>query len=570
MLDETGVRLAAALAEAGSRRAAAQALASHVGAEALLALTADPATGALIPAVGLSGTLPGGPAWRAFLKKLATPGEHRATLGYPALDRLVPVLAHSTGEAALVFLGGRCDVIRLQSVVFLLPLIGAMLRAEGDAMLVKGELRVAQEHAREAEAMARSLDAARAEVERTVAELDRQARALDQARARAEEATRAKDEFLAMLGHELRNPLSPIVTALQLMRLRQAPSHEQEVIERQVTNLVRLVDDLLDVARITRGKIDLRKSRIDLGEVVSRGIEIAAPELERRRQVLTVRLPSHSPLVDGDPARLAQALANLLTNASKYSDPGSQIVITGEDDGERARIRVRDHGVGISPDMVDRVFELFVQQPQAIDRAQGGLGLGLAIVRSLVTLHGGRVWAESGGLGLGSEFVIELPRAAETAPQGASEGASGATGLTPTVRAHVLVVDDNADLANLLADALSSFGYVVRTAAEGLAALRLADEFEPDVVLLDIGLPVLDGYEVARQLRAGRRGPLVRLIAVTGYGEEADRRRSRDAGFDAHLVKPVDLDELQRLVADLQAQGRAASRERVRSSDPEH
>ena len=449
----------------------------------------------------------------------------------------------------LVFIGA-CDPEECQVVGSIAPLLAATLNAEHAALVARGELAVARNHARQAETLAQALDVTRSDHERSLRELERQAHELQEARARAEEAAQAKDEFLAMLGHELRNPLSPIVTALQLMRLKDQSSREQDIIERQVASLMRLVDDLLDVSRITQGKIELRKTRIELAEVAARAIEMASPMLEKKQQRLSVDIPARGCIVDVDPSRLAQVLANLLTNASKYSDANTQIVFTaGREDGH-VRISVCDHGIGISAEMLPVVFDLFVQNRQSIARSQGGLGLGLAIVRSLVALHGGTVTAHSQGEGKGSEFAVQLPLAeGSVAPAPSTQPLTTLAGLQRKSRdvERVLVVDDNDDATTLINEALDSLGYEVRTAPDGPAALRIATEFKPQVALLDIGLPVMDGYELARRLRAAPGLGALRLVAVTGYGQREDKRRSKQAGFEAHLVKPVGLRQLQQV-----------------------
>jgi signal transduction histidine kinase len=381
-------------------------------------------------------------------------------------------------------------------------------------------------------------------------------REIDLARRSAEEANRAKDEFMAMLGHELRNPLSPILTAVQLMQMRGREPHEVAVIERQVGHLVRLVDDLLDISRITRGKVELRKQRVELATVIVRGVEMASPLLEQRRQGLDLEVPPDGLLVDGDPDRLAQVVSNLLTNAAKYSEVGTTIHINAERAGESARLRVRDEGAGIAPEMLNRIFDLFVQQPQSLDRSKGGLGLGLAIVRSLVELHGGRVSASSGGLGKGSEFTVDLPlasgRESRDEPPSARRGASSKSrARREPPKEHILVVDDNVDAAESIADFLRELGYGIAIAHDGPSALSIAKTFRPDICLVDIGLPVMDGYELARRLRASGDLPEgARIIALTGYGQDADRQRSTEAGFDVHLVKPVSLDVLTRTVVN--------------------
>jgi signal transduction histidine kinase/DNA-binding response OmpR family regulator len=360
----------------------------------------------------------------------------------------------------------------------------------------------------------------------------------------AESANRAKDEFLAMLGHELRNPLSPIKTALDVMRLRGVQSPEQAIIERQVVHLTRLVDDLLDVSRIAGGKIDLRKEPIEVAEAALRAIEMASPILEQRNHRLEFRIARNGLQVEADPERFAQILSNLLTNAAKYSDPGSRISMVASREGERVRVSVKDAGIGIAPDMLDRIFDLFVQEPQSIDRSRGGLGLGLTIVRNLVRLHGGTVSAYSDGPGTGSEFVLEFPLLDSSSRGEALQPAARRTPPALTAR-RVLVVDDNSDAATTLKVGLEAIGHVVVTAPDGPTALELARMFRPEVAFLDIGLPVMDGYELARRLREVPGLPAnLKLIAITGYGLESDRQRASAAGFAAHLVKPVSLDSL--------------------------
>jgi PAS domain S-box-containing protein len=365
-----------------------------------------------------------------------------------------------------------------------------------------------------------------------------------QARAEAESASRSKDEFLAMLGHELRNPLSPIVTALHLMKLRDAHvlQHERTIIERQVTHLLRLVDDLLDISRITRGKIQLNKERLEISQVVAKAIEMSSPLLERGHHHLSVAVSDHGLALECDATRLAQVVSNLLNNAAKYTPPGGQIEIEASHSADRIVLTVRDNGIGISSAMLPRVFELFAQERQNIDRSQGGLGLGLAIVKSLVALHDGTVSVFSDGPGTGSTFTVELP---STAQRDTSESFTPVPPNVPYPSGsgqRVLVVDDNVDAAELLAELLRASGYTASIAHDGPVALELARSFRPEIVLIDIGLPVMDGYELARRLRGMLDG--ARLIAVTGYGQQGDRDRSRDAGFDDHLVKPVSLDVL--------------------------
>ena len=377
---------------------------------------------------------------------------------------------------------------------------------------------------------------------------------LARARAEAEAANRAKDDFFAILGHELRNPLAPIATALQLMRLRGGDALEKErtIIERQVGHIMRLVDDLLDVSRVTRGKLELKKVPVELREVVASAIEMASPLVEERRHHLQVEVPAGLRVL-GDPIRLAQIVLNVVTNAAKYTGSGGHIAVAAARVGDGVRLTVRDDGIGITPEVLPRIFEPFAQEHQGLERAHGGLGLGLAIVASLVKLHGGAVSAQSAGRGLGSTFTIELPLSAEAEERPASAVARAAEAARRPAAGRVLVVDDNQDAAEMLADALRVLGYEVVVAHDGEAAMRLVDEAAPDVALLDIGLPRMDGYELARQLRQAPGGARMRLVAITGYGQDSDRRRTLAAGFDAHLVKPVSIEAVTSLLASEQA-----------------
>ena len=367
---------------------------------------------------------------------------------------------------------------------------------------------------------------------------------LGRLRRAAEAANRAKDEFLARLGHELRNPLAPIATALHLLRLRFGNTGEAErgIIERQVRHLVALVNDLLDVSRITTGKIEIRKQRLALADVVATAIEMASPLLDERRHHLSVDVPRRPELeVDADPDRLAQVVSNLVTNAAKYTEPGGAVsVVAVREDGEIV-LTVRDTGVGIAPAMLARVFEPFAQESQTLERSRGGLGLGLAIVRSLVALHGGSVHAQSEGAGQGSTFVVRLPPAA-AGSMSALPASDAPVAATAREGHRVLLVDDNVDAARLLSEWLGAMGHTVRVVDNGLDALSVARTFAPAVALLDIGLPGMDGYEVGARLR--ELLPAIAIIAVTGYGQETDRERSRSAGFDVHLVKPIDVEAL--------------------------
>jgi PAS domain S-box-containing protein len=366
------------------------------------------------------------------------------------------------------------------------------------------------------------------------------------------EADWRKNAFLATLAHELRNPLAPLRNGLQILRLATEPSAwEQalEMMERQLGQLVRLVDDLLDVSRITRNRLELRKTRIPLASVMENAIETARPLLESKGQALAVALPPEPVYLDADLTRLAQVFWNLLNNSAKYTDPGGRIELAARCQGGEVVVTVRDTGVGIPAAALPRLFEIFSQVDHSIERSQGGLGIGLALVRGLVEMHGGTVEARSAGVGQGSEFIVRLPLAQGEAP--------GVTGLTGEARGggpgrRILVVDDNRDAAASLGMMLTLLGHDTRTAHDGVEALELAEAFRPDVVLLDIGMPRLNGYDAARRIREQPWGKDMILVAVTGWGQEQDKRRSEAAGFNFHLVKPVEPAALDKLLVGLQ------------------
>jgi signal transduction histidine kinase/CheY-like chemotaxis protein len=367
------------------------------------------------------------------------------------------------------------------------------------------------------------------------------------ARSEAEAANRTKDQFLAMLAHELRNPLAPIRSGIYVIgrRLAGDPMVEraQRIIERQLQHLTRLLDDLLDVARITQGKIELVRVPLDLGTIVSEAVDAARGLLDGKGHSVGLNLPERPVRLAADPTRLVQIVSNLLSNAAKYTPANGIVTVTAGEERGWATITVEDNGIGIAPELLPRVFDLFSQLDPSTARTEGGLGVGLTLVRRLAELHGGRVTARSRGRGQGSAFVVHLPAGVRTVPPPA-----GAAQPQATVRRRILVVEDNADAATMLRTALELDGHHVRTAADGPAGVAEALSDKPDIMLVDIGLPGMDGYEVARQARRAL-GSSVALVALTGYGQPADRRRATEAGFDAHLVKPLDPDKLKDLIA---------------------
>ncbi len=371
-------------------------------------------------------------------------------------------------------------------------------------------------------------------------------------------ASRRKDEFLAMLAHELRNPLAPIKNAVQVMRHHSekgATLNElQKIIDRQVTHLSRLVDDLLDVSRISRGKIKLQRVPIDVRSVVSGAVESSRSFLEARHHRLGLIEPAEPVVIDGDLTRLSQVLVNILINSAKYTPEGGEIEVRWTAENDLAVIRVRDNGMGIVPELLPRVFDLFTQADQTLDRSQGGLGIGLTLVRKLVEAHQGTVEAKSEGLGKGAEFIIRLPVIhAEATTSSGAHPVFNIESSTPGVN-RILVVDDNTDSADSLAMLLRLRGSDVRTVYDGVSAISAAADYKPNLVFLDIGLPGMDGYEVARRLKCLKECSKTPLVALTGYGSEKDRERSTEVGFYAHLVKPIDIGTLEKLLVGITAE----------------
>ena len=383
---------------------------------------------------------------------------------------------------------------------------------------------------------------------------------LKQAEAAMREADRRKDEFLALLSHELRNPLAPILTAAELMELRGDVStpREREVIIRQSQHLVRLVDDLLDVSRVARGKVTLSRKRLELATVVAKAVEATAPLLEQRRHQLHLSVPAHGLAVEADEVRLTQVVSNLLTNAARYTASGGRVDVTAAREGDEVALYVRDNGQGVDGALLPHIFDMFVQGPRGTDRLEGGLGLGLSLVRTLTELQGGKVSALSEGPGRGSTFTMRLPASAPLAVSASGPDAAVRPANNDIAR-RVLVVDDNRDAAEMISLLLSRAGHQVEIAADASQALLTADAFRPQVAILDIGLPVMDGYALGRELRARLGSATPVLIALTGYGQEQDQRRSAEAGFASHLVKPVDARQLVHLVDELGNRARAAA-----------
>lgn len=429
-----------------------------------------------------------------------------------------------------------------------------------NASLVKVNLALQTERAQEFEALSQTLALANAELslanaqlEGEVAERRRAEAQLQKLAEKLRQADRRKDEFLATLAHELRNPLAPIRSAVGLLQNERASAPERQsldVIDRQLRQLVRMVDDLLDVSRITHGRIELRRQLTELGPLLATAVETTLPHIESMRHALSLQIPDAAIFVDGDPQRLTQVFGNLLNNASKYTLPGGRIALSAQQQGQEVVVRISDSGIGIPAERLDEVFDLFVQIDTSLERAQGGLGIGLTLVRRLIQMHGGSIHASSDGVGLGSCFEIRLPLAARGAARARAAQEAEVPAAAATVAQagrRVLIVDDNRDAANTLAQLLGMSGHDVRSVYDPELALDALIAFEPDVAFLDVGMPKLNGLELAAMIRADARGDRVVLVALTGWGQADDRRRSREAGCDYHLVKPADPFEIERI-----------------------
>ncbi len=455
-------------------------------------------------------------------------------------------VAISSAEVVAVLLGGKPRRSELTTLACAMPLLAGLLKSEHHIALASAEALDARETANRANALSSALESARSEHAELNAEL--------------REEHRRKDEFLAMLAHELRNPLSPLLTSLEILRhptvtVDQRDRHI-EIMRRQAYQISRLVEDLLDVSRVGRGRIDLKRHQVLLRDVIDHALEECQPLLQTRRHQLSVSLPNDDLVVDVDPVRMTQVFANLLNNAAKYTDPGGRLTLWAEREGPEAVVRIRDSGIGIAADVLPHVFDLFAQGQVSIERAQGGLGIGLTLVRMLLELHGGSVAADSPGTGQGSTFTVRLPLAEVDLPARAVSSGEVKEGDHRPLR--VLIVDDNHDAADSMAAVLEMMGHHAEAAYDGIKALQLASDLEPDLILLDLGLPDMDGFEVARRLRRlANRIP--RLVALTGYGSHEDKRRTSEAGFDEHLTKPMMPETINALV-DRTVRGRLSDK----------
>jgi signal transduction histidine kinase/ActR/RegA family two-component response regulator len=541
------------LQNADTRRAATADLARYAGVAQILIFGRDAEVGIFLPAPGLVQTLRAGRRWQDFLRQCADEGSAQGALPSAdcATDSPVWGQCDAGGSVIVVFVGTEPGPSTRAAITALLPLLGAKLTGERAEMAAVGLAAAARESHRRANELNTALDVSRRELQAAYQRVEDELVFRREAEAKLRDADRRKDEFLAMLAHELRNPLAPIGMAAKVLRVGQASPdrvrHTCEIIDRQIRHMTKLLDDLLDVSRVTRGQVVLAQGLHDIVAIVQDAVEQARPLIDARHHRLSIALPTHAAHVHGDGTRLVQIVTNLLNNAAKYTPKGGVIELACRPDADNVHISVRDNGNGIDAALLPHVFDLFVQGERSFDRAQGGLGIGLALVKSLVEQHGGSVSVASGGHGAGSEFTIRLPRAREAVPA-PDMPRHGETAGSRTL--DILIVDDNADAADMLAVYLGSVGHRLHVAYEGRRGLALAQEVAPDVLLLDIGLPDIDGYQLARRMRALPQTAHATLIALTGYGQDADRKRSIAAGFDHHLTKPVDVAALLRLLTD--------------------
>ena len=538
-----------------TRKEGLAALAKYTNASDVFLFGKDAEIGIFLPVQGLPQTLRHGIPWQAFIEKCANQYAVKGVLPSPNGNTETPAfgIADRMGLAALIFFGAELDDNSCAQISELLPLVGLKLAGESAAQSATGNsaaARSANEHAR---SLNIALDKNRRELQKAFERAEKELIQRRDAEEQLRDVDRRKDEFLAMLAHELRNPLAPISMAAQIIKLPPGGKEQIEeasrTIDRQVKHMTSLLDDLLDVSRVTRGQITLEKMSVELGAVVAHAVEQTRPFIEQSEHRLVLDLAPDPVCILGDPTRIVQIVANLLNNASKYTPKGGEIALQLAYNEFDVSITVSDNGIGIDGALMPRVFELFTQGERSSDRTQGGLGLGLALVKSLVEFHGGTVNAQSGGLGRGSQFTVRFPRLLEIS-QPVPRMAKPAGGK-PSRPLRVMVVDDNIDAADTLAAFLEAFGHVVFVAYHADAAIPLARQHAPEVLLLDIGLPDINGHELAKTLRTMPQTANSTFVAVTGYGQAADQQRSREAGFKYHLTKPADAAKIIDLIDEV-------------------
>jgi signal transduction histidine kinase/ActR/RegA family two-component response regulator len=535
------------LTDPDQRRNTARELARYVGADDLTIFIFDADIQVFLPAPGFPQTLPDGRKWKSFLDECKKNGRVIALLSYPGFAQPVQVLGMRGPQGNIIaLLGGTNQEDEVEEIRLLLPLLAAAFKGEQMVTNAKAKASVALEMAADSKTLAESLDRARRDLGIALIEAKKAEDGL-------KEADKRKDEFLATLAHELRNPLAPIGNALQLLKLTgnkpEILENVRGIMENQVQQMVRLVDDLMDVSRITQGKIELRKERVMLGDIIKNAVEIAKPLIEENNHTLMVKLPAEVIWLEADFTRIAQVFSNLLNNAAKYTERGGTIEISARMEDQKVHVSMQDNGLGIPPEKLKHIFDLFAQVDSSIERSRGGLGIGLTLVKKLVEMHGGTIQAESMGLGKGSEFIICLP----TTNMETTSATSAIDELIPK-KSHsyrILVVDDNEASAKTMMWTMEMLGHTSQIAHDGPSGIELSKSFYPDIVLLDIGLPGMNGYEVCQAMR---KDPVLKntvYVAQTGWGQKEHLERSNAAGFDYHLVKPVDINVLKNIISAL-------------------
>jgi signal transduction histidine kinase/ActR/RegA family two-component response regulator len=552
------VSIFARLQARSTRNAATADMARFANVNQVLVFGKDAEVGKFLPALGCQQTLPQGRKWQGFLSQCTATGTYSGTAPSPAdgTDRVAFGIVDPAGLSAMVFLGAQPSCNAIESIAALLPMLGSTLSLEQAALAADGHATAAREASRRTGELNAALDANRRELQKAFEQGERELESRREAERRLRDADRRKDDFLAMLAHELRNPLAPISMAAKILsspRIGPAQMKQaNEIIARQIRHMTNLLDDLLDVSRVTRGLIVLDKRPQTWQSLVADALEQVGPAIEARRHRLKVRLAEAPTSLVGDRTRLVQVITNLLHNAAKYTADGGDILLHADVDPRQIRLTVQDNGMGIDAALLPHLFEIFTQGDRTSDRAQGGLGLGLALVKSLVELHDGTVSCQSEGRGKGSRFTVCLPHTADRdGVKEASSVSSYQLFLKKSLR--ILVVEDNVDAARMLQMFLESAGYAVRVEHQPGAALEEAICDAPDVAILDIGLPGMDGRELSRLMRSRPETANTVLIAVTGYGEMQERELAVEAGFHHYLVKPVDPHALIALLDQMNA-----------------
>jgi signal transduction histidine kinase/ActR/RegA family two-component response regulator len=530
------------------REAGLKALADYARVKEAYLFGKDEELGIFLPARGLPQTMRQAAKWHSLFAQCEAGTYLSALMPSPSNGEQIhsSVIADKLGLSILVLLGVELDPSIVMQLHALLPLVGAKLTVERAAESAAGHAMAAHDASRQAKSLNIALDANRRELQKAFQQLEKELKVRREAEHKLRETDRKKDEFLAMLAHELRNPLAPINMAAQLIKLPSAGQrqveHASQIIGRQVAHMTSLLNDLLDVSRVTRGKIALEKEAVDVKGVITDAIEQSKALVQLKQHQLNVHLTGETVYVEGDKTRLVQIIANILVNAAKYTPSQGIIDLQLDATSDAVLIRVSDNGIGIEADLMPHIFELFTQAPRSPDRSQGGLGIGLALVKSLVDQHGGSICAQSQGANLGSEFTVRLPRFSRSlhAPISSLENQMPASEEALTV----LVVDDNVDAASTLAAFIESLGHRVLAGYSGKEAIKLSASQGFDVIFLDIGLPDMTGYEVAKKMRESNVSEGAVLAALTGYGQAQDKELAHEAGFDVHLTKPADFSKL--------------------------